>query len=133
MSEEFGDALSMPTFRKYVQFGLVDHSARTGTGGPQGSKGVYPHRAVTQLVRARNLARQGMTMRDIGSHAPHMVAKHCESVQTATEKLLAAVKSGDIKAGSAAKGRCLMRMAKARIDVVNSAMQDIHSAVAAET
>ncbi len=61
-----GHRLTESTFRKYVQLGLLPRSVRVARGGRRrGSQGLYPTASVRQLVRIRELMKQGNTIEEI--------------------------------------------------------------------
>ena len=63
-----GDKLTEPTFRKYVQLGLLPRSVRVGRKGKhRGSQGLYPTTVVRQIVQIRRLMAEGFTMEEIQS------------------------------------------------------------------
>jgi DNA-binding transcriptional MerR regulator len=63
-----GDHLTEPTFRKYVQMGLLPRSVRVGQKGKhRGSKGMYPASVARQIVQLRRLMAEGFTIGEIQS------------------------------------------------------------------
>lgn len=63
-----GDKLTEPTFRKYVQLGLLPRSVRVGRKGKhRGSQGLYPTTVVRQIVQIRRLMAEGFTIEEIQS------------------------------------------------------------------
>lgn len=61
-----GERLTEPTFRKYVQMGLLPRSVRVGQKGKhRGSKGLYPVTVVRQILQLRRLMAEGFTMGEI--------------------------------------------------------------------
>src|SRR6187549_1803860 len=58
--------LSEATLRKYVQLGLLPRSVRVGRKGKhKGSLGVYPVRAIRQLVRIKEMMAKSYTIEEI--------------------------------------------------------------------
>jgi hypothetical protein len=61
-----GIQLSEATLRKYVQLGLLPRSVRVGRKGKhKGSLGVYPVRAIRQLVRIKEMMAENYTIEEI--------------------------------------------------------------------
>jgi hypothetical protein len=61
-----GLPLSEATLRKYVQLGLLPRSIRVGRKGKhKGSLGLYPARAVRQLVRIKEMMAKSYTIEEI--------------------------------------------------------------------
>jgi hypothetical protein len=61
-----GLSLSEATLRKYVQLGLLPRSVRVGRKGKhKGSLGVYPVRAIRQLVRIKEMMADSYTIEEI--------------------------------------------------------------------
>jgi len=61
-----GIQLSEATLRKYVQLGLLPRSVRVGRKGKhKGSLGMYPVRAVRQLVRIKEMMAENYTIEEI--------------------------------------------------------------------
>jgi hypothetical protein len=61
-----GIQLSEATLRKYVQLGLLPRSVRVGRKGKhKGSLGLYPPRAIRQLVRIRDMMAKSYTIEEI--------------------------------------------------------------------
>src|SRR5262245_16597463 len=61
-----GIQLSEATLRKYVQLGLLPRSTRVGQKGKhQGSRGVYPVRAIRQLLRIKEMMAESYTIEEI--------------------------------------------------------------------
>lgn len=61
-----GLRLSEPTFRKYVQLGLLPRSRRVGRKGKhQGSVGVYPAAVVRRINLVKAMMSEGLTLQDI--------------------------------------------------------------------
>jgi DNA-binding transcriptional MerR regulator len=61
-----GIQLSEATLRKYVQLGLLPRSIRVGRKGKhKGSLGIYPARAVRQLVRIKEMMAMSYTIEEI--------------------------------------------------------------------
>jgi hypothetical protein len=61
-----GIQLSEATLRKYVQLGLLPRSVRIGRKGKhKGSLGVYPVRALRQLVRIKEMLAESYTIEEI--------------------------------------------------------------------
>ena len=61
-----GIALSEATLRKYVQLGLLPRSVRVGRKGKhKGSLGLYPARAIRQLVRIKEMMAESYTIEEI--------------------------------------------------------------------
>jgi DNA-binding transcriptional MerR regulator len=57
---------SEATLRKWVQLGLLPRSVRVGTKGKhQGSKGLYPVRAIRQILRIKEMMAQDLTIEEI--------------------------------------------------------------------
>ena len=64
--EAHGIQLSEATLRKYVQLGLLPRSKRVGQKGKhQGSRGVYPVRAIRQLLRIKEMMAESYTIEEI--------------------------------------------------------------------
>ena len=61
-----GIQLSEATLRKYVQLGLLPRSVRVGRKGKhKGSLGMYPVRAIRQLVRIKEMMAENYTIEEI--------------------------------------------------------------------
>jgi DNA-binding transcriptional MerR regulator len=61
-----GIQLSEATLRKYVQLGLLPRSVRVGRKGKhKGSLGLYPPRAIRQLVRIKEMMAKSYTIEEI--------------------------------------------------------------------
>jgi DNA-binding transcriptional MerR regulator len=61
-----GIQLSEATLRKYVQLGLLPRSVRVGRKGKhKGSLGLYPARAIRQLVRIKQMMAKSYTIEEI--------------------------------------------------------------------
>jgi DNA-binding transcriptional MerR regulator len=61
-----GIQLSEATLRKYVQLGLLPRSTRVGQKGKhQGSRGMYPVRAIRQLLRIKEMMAESYTIEEI--------------------------------------------------------------------
>jgi MerR-like DNA binding protein len=61
-----GIQLSEATLRKYVQLGLLPRSVRVGRKGKhKGSLGMYPARAIRQLVRIKEMMAESYTIEEI--------------------------------------------------------------------
>ena len=61
-----GARLSAPTFRKYVQTGLLPRSRRVGRKGKHtGSKGLYPVSVVRRIDLIKRMMAEGLTLEDI--------------------------------------------------------------------
>lgn len=61
-----GIQLSEATLRKYVQLGLLPRSKRVGQKGKhQGSRGLYPVRAIRQLLRIKEMMAESYTIEEI--------------------------------------------------------------------
>lgn len=61
-----GIGLSEATLRKYVQLGLLPRSVRVGRKGKhKGSLGLYPARAIRQLVRIKEMMADDYTIEEI--------------------------------------------------------------------
>lgn len=61
-----GIQLSEATLRKYVQLGLLPRSVRVGRKGKhKGSLGMYPARAIRQLVRIKEMMAKSYTIEEI--------------------------------------------------------------------
>ena len=61
-----GIALSEATLRKYVQLGLLPRSTRVGRKGKhQGSRGLYPVRAIRQLLLIKEMMAESYTIEEI--------------------------------------------------------------------
>jgi hypothetical protein len=61
-----GIQLSEATLRKYVQLGLLPRSVRVGRKGKhKGSLGLYPARAIRQLVRIKEMMAESYTIEEI--------------------------------------------------------------------
>jgi hypothetical protein len=61
-----GIQLSEATLRKYVQLGLLPRSVRVGRKGKhKGSLGLYPARAIRQLVRIKEMMARSFTIEEI--------------------------------------------------------------------
>ena len=61
-----GARLSAPTFRKYVQAGLLPRSRRIGRKGKHtGSKGFYPVAVVRRIDLIKRMMSEGFTLEDI--------------------------------------------------------------------
>lgn len=61
-----GARLSAPTFRKYVQAGLLPRSRRVGRKGKHtGSTGLYPVSVVRRLDLIKHMMAEGLTLEDI--------------------------------------------------------------------
>jgi hypothetical protein len=61
-----GIQLSEATLRKYVQLGLLPRSVRVGRKGKhKGSLGLYPARAIRQLVRIKEMMADSYTIEEI--------------------------------------------------------------------
>jgi DNA-binding transcriptional MerR regulator len=61
-----GARLSAPTFRKYVQAGLLPRSRRVGRKGKHtGSTGVYPVAVVRRIDLIKRMMAEGLTLEDI--------------------------------------------------------------------
>ena len=63
---EHGVRFSEATLRKWVQIGLLPRSVRVGRKGKhQGSQGLYPVRAVRQILRIKAMMRRDLTIEEI--------------------------------------------------------------------
>jgi len=65
---EKGIRFSEPSFRKYVQLGLLSRSHRVSAGGRgkhRGSKGVYPFGVVRRINEIKRMMAEGLTIDDI--------------------------------------------------------------------
>jgi DNA-binding transcriptional MerR regulator len=61
-----GARLSAPTFRKYVQAGLLPRSRRVGRKGKHtGSTGLYPVAVVRRIDLIKRMMAEGLTLEDI--------------------------------------------------------------------
>jgi DNA-binding transcriptional MerR regulator len=61
-----GARLSAPTFRKYVQGGLLPRSRRVGRKGKHtGSRGLYPVSVVRRIDLIKRMMAEGLTLEDI--------------------------------------------------------------------
>lgn len=61
-----GVKLAEPTFRKYVQLGLLPRSRRVGRKGKhQGSVGVYPTGIIRRINLIKAMMSEGLTLEDI--------------------------------------------------------------------
>lgn len=61
-----GAKLSEPTFRKYVQLGLLPRCKRVGLKGKhRGSHGIYPCATVRRINQIKRLMSQGQTIEEI--------------------------------------------------------------------
>ncbi len=61
-----GARLSGPTFRKYVQAGLLPRSRRVGRKGKHtGSTGLYPVSVVRRIDLIKHMMAEGLTLEDI--------------------------------------------------------------------
>jgi len=61
-----GARLSAPTFRKYVQTGLLPRSRRVGRKGKHtGSTGLYPASVVRRIDLIKRMMAEGLTLEDI--------------------------------------------------------------------
>lgn len=61
-----GIQLSEATLRKYVQLGLLPRSKRVGQKGKHlGSRGLYPVRAIRQLLRIKEMMAESYTIEEI--------------------------------------------------------------------
>lgn len=61
-----GARLSAPTFRKYVQAGLLPRSRRVGRKGKHtGSTGLYPASVVRRIDLIKRMMAEGLTLEDI--------------------------------------------------------------------
>jgi DNA-binding transcriptional MerR regulator len=64
--ESRGGRLSAPTFRKYVQIGLLPRSRRIGRKGKHtGSRGLYPASVVRRVDLIKAMMAEGFTLEDI--------------------------------------------------------------------
>src|SRR5512142_1554396 len=79
-----GARLSAPTFRKYVQAGLLPRSRRVGRKGKHtGSTGLYPVAVVRRIDLIKRMMAEGLTLEDIGEsfvalrHRLDDVEGHC--------------------------------------------------------
>mgnify|MGYP000882063775 CR=1 FL=1 len=65
---EKGIRFSEPSFRKYVQLGLLSRSHRVSAGGRgkhRGSKGLYPFGVVRRVNEIKRMMDEGLTIDDI--------------------------------------------------------------------
>ncbi|PKN26438.1 MAG: MerR family transcriptional regulator [Deltaproteobacteria bacterium HGW-Deltaproteobacteria-22] len=65
---EAGIRFSEPSFRKYVQLGLLSRSHRVSAGGRgkhRGSKGLYPFGVVRRINDIKRMMSEGLTIDDI--------------------------------------------------------------------
>ena len=63
-----GVKLSEPTFRKYVQLGLLPRSKRVGQKGKhKGSQGIYPVSTIRRILEIKTLMEEDLTLEDIAS------------------------------------------------------------------
>src|SRR5512146_513040 len=66
MFQARGARLSAPTFRKYVQAGLLPRSRRVGRKGKHtGSTGLYPVSVVRRIDLIKRMMAEGFTLEDI--------------------------------------------------------------------
>lgn len=72
-----GYTVSFPTFRKYVQLGMVLPSRRVALGSVAGSKGAYPPAAVIQLLETSREMRRRRKRKDgpFGPFPPEHLAQ----------------------------------------------------------
>jgi hypothetical protein len=60
--------MSEPTFRKYVQLGLLPRSRRVGQKGKhKGSQGVYPVSIVSRIIEIKTLMEGDLTLEEIAN------------------------------------------------------------------
>ena len=63
---QYGMKISEPTFRKYIQLGLLPRSRRVGVKGKhKGSYGVYPAETVRRIRKIRKMMNKDNTLEDI--------------------------------------------------------------------
>lgn len=75
---KFKKPLSIATFRKYVQFGLLPRSFRVSSGGPRGSLGVYPPQVVRSIAEIKMALSKGISLEELAEKSAK--SKHyCES------------------------------------------------------
>jgi hypothetical protein len=85
--EELGLKLSEPTFRKYVQLGLLPRSKRVGQKGKhKGSQGVYPVSTVRRIAEIKALMEGDLTLEEIASRVLRFRA-HLDSLDEAVAGL----------------------------------------------
>lgn len=63
-----GVKISEPTFRKYVQLGLLPRSKRVGQKGKhKGSQGIYPISAVRRILEIKAMMESDLTLEEIAT------------------------------------------------------------------
>lgn len=63
-----GIKISEPTFRKYVQLGLLPRSRRVGQKGKhKGSQGIYPISAIRRILEIKALMESDLTLEEIAN------------------------------------------------------------------
>src|SRR5262245_12809554 len=66
--QRLGMKLSEPTFRKYVQLGLLPRSRRVGQKGKhKGSQGIYPTATIRRILEIKTLMEGDLTLDEIAS------------------------------------------------------------------
>src|SRR2546421_12254551 len=86
-----GVKLPQPTFRKYVQLGLLPRSRRVGEKGKhRGSRGLYPATAVRRISLIKSLMDEGMTLEEI-RHSFIFFRGQLDGVERALDDLFAAL------------------------------------------
>lgn len=88
--QKFGVKLSEPTFRKYVQLGLLPRSRRVGQKGKhKGSQGIYPISTVRRILEIKALMEEDLTLEDIASKVMRFRA-HLDQLDETLTTLLSA-------------------------------------------
>lgn len=85
-----GMKISEPTFRKYVQLGLLPRSKRVGQKGKhKGSQGIYPISTVRRILEIKALMEGDLTLEEIASRVLRFRAHLDQLEETLHELVLA--------------------------------------------
>lgn len=119
-----GDRLTEPTFRKYVQMGLLPRSVRVGRKGKhRGSQGLYPATVVRQIVQLRRLMAEGFTIGEIQSEFLSLRGD-IEALTKHLERVLEAMKAASVGRGDDIVDRTV-REARALSDELTTKLESV--------
>lgn len=88
--QSLGIKLSEPTFRKYVQLGLLPRSRRVGQKGKhKGSQGIYPISTISRIVEIKTLMEGDLTLEEIANGVLRFRA-HLDQLDETVDELIEA-------------------------------------------
>lgn len=90
--QSLGIKISEPTFRKYVQLGLLPRSRRVGQKGKhKGSQGIYPVSTISRIMEIKTLMESDLTLEEIANGVLRFRA-HLDQLDETLNELIDAFK-----------------------------------------